>query len=174
MPRKSKMNQQAITPEVIDLTMTDKAQHELDMEFLRFLEQHAIINKCGYEYKSEEDKVWFHMKYTDTLNNIRAKYGLTPIQLSKSTLERIEPEPLEEKPKRKRAKKQKAEAEPQPDNTVNMVLNVEPNNDGKDCNSITHDSVSQEQLNKMMIELAKATRTLNKIINIVSSLNSKL
>jgi hypothetical protein len=138
--------------------MSDKAQHELDMEFLRYLEQHAVLHKGDYVFKSDEDKTEFHAKYTDTLNRIRAVYGLTPIQLSKSTLER-EPDV----PKKKRGRKPK-EPTPSPDKTVTFEVTTDHNSEK--CVSLT----VQPNLEKMISELAKANKLLNKISSIVEAI----
>lgn len=178
MPRKSKMNQQPIIPEVIDLTMTDKAQHELDLEFLKYLEQHAIISKDGYEFKTDDDKAVFHLKYTETLNRIRDVYGLSPIELSKSSLER---EPLGEiKPVKKRGRKPKQSKvenpalEVQCDKGISATFEVDTTPNHMVVEGASFESINQTQLNRITNEIAKSIRTLDKIINMISAISSKL
>ena len=179
MPRKSKtMNQQPITPEVFDLTMTDKAQHELDMEFLHFLEQHALINKCGYEFKSELDKSVFYDKYTESLNRIRSVFNLSPVELSKSTLERVDTD----KPKAKRGRKSKKVEDPVvdlggnviPEEQLNRITYTIEEPEPSEPEHIKPESVTPKQLQKIMGELAKINKTLNKVINIVDAVVARL
>lgn len=150
---------------MMDLTMTEQAQRELDSEFLHFLEQHAIINNCAYDFKSEEDKAVFYLKYTETLNSIRAKFGLSPIELSKSTLERID---LGEKPKVKRTRKPKQA----PVQAVNepVVYDVDINRDTLNPVVVGETVLPYNvEIEKIMNELNKANKILNKIINIVNA-----
>lgn len=172
------MNQQPITPEVIDLSMTDKAQHELDLEFLKYLEQHAIISKDGYEFKSDDDKNVFHLKYSETLNRIRDVYGLSPIELSKSSLERIDLGEIKPKAKRGRKPKQPKAEEPalevQCDKCISATFEVDTTPSHMVVEGASFESINQTQLNRITNEIAKSIRTLDKIINMISAISSKL
>ena len=178
MPKKSTKMLLPLNPEVIDLSMTDKAQHELDVQFLRYLEQHATISKDGYEFKSEDDKAIFYLKYTETLNRIREVFNLTPIELSKSTLERIEP--LGEiKPKKRGRKPKQPKMEEPPlechcEDGVTGTFNVDTTPTHMVVQGATFESISSDQLQRITNELAKANRTLDKVIRMFSAINRKL
>jgi hypothetical protein len=162
MPRKSKIQ---ILPEthpepldVVEVSPSSEAQYILDCEFLKFLEEHAIMNKVGYEFKSEDDKTIFHEKYQDALNRIRAVFHLDEIQLSKSTLERED----KVKPAKKRVVKKKAPEEEPINNT--FVVSTEHN--AEQCVSLS----VNPSVEKMLVELAKANRTLNRISSMVEAI----
>lgn len=165
MPRKSKIQIQETLPtpvemDVVEVQLSHEAQYKLDCEFLRFLEQHAIINKCGYEFKSEEDKEAFHKKYEDALNRIRATFNLDEIQLSKSTLER------EDKVKKsKRVVKPKKTPAETPDIST---FDVPTETNHEKIESISVDP----SLEKMVNELAKANRTLMRISAMIESIKA--
>lgn len=153
-----------------------EAQYELDREFLKFLEEHAIINKCGYDFKSDVDKELFHIKYSDTLNMIRAKFGLTPIELSKSTLERVK----DEQPKKKRGRKAVVAESPVPESPESPYLGEfqPPINgvfvvDGTVPPEPVNEVVPEKQIQKIMNELAKANKLLTKINDMISAVASK-
>ena len=170
MPRKSKKTTAELPEEATMKQM--EAQYELDREFLRFLEEHAIINKCGYDYKSDADKELFHIKYQDALNTVRAKFGLTPIELSKSTLERVK----DEQPKKKRGRKAVAETSESPapylgefQPPINGVFVL----DGTESPRSINEVVPDKQIQRIMNELAKANKVLTKINDMITAVASK-
>jgi hypothetical protein len=141
----------------VEVNPSSEAQYRLDCEFLKFLEDHAVLNKVGYEFKSEDDKTIFHEKYQDALNRIRAVFHLDEIHLSKSTLER------EDKVvKKKRVVKKKApEEEP-----INNTFEVSTEHNAEKCVSLS----VNPSVEKMLAELAKANRTLNRISSMVEAI----
>ena len=137
---------------MIELSPTERAQYQLDCEFLRFLEQHAVITKCGYDFKSEEDKKVFHEKYQESLNSIRAVFGLSPIELSKSTLERVEKPPA-----KKRGRKPKLVGEsPSQEADTTIVYDVSCEHNVEEAESVSFNPITPEQLRGIMNELSKA------------------
>jgi hypothetical protein len=128
----------------------------LDCEFLKFLEEHAIMNKVGYEFKSEDDKTIFHEKY-------QAVFHLDEIHLSKSTLERED----KVKPAKKRVVKKKApEPEPAEPAPINNTFEVSTEHNAEQCVSLSVNPI----IEKMLVELAKANRTLNRISSMVEAI----
>jgi hypothetical protein len=117
------------------------------------------MNKVGYEFKSEDDKTIFHEKYQEALNKIRQVFNLDEIQLSKSTLER---EDKVKPAKKKRVVKKKAPEEEPINNT--FVVSTEHN--AEKCVSLS----VNPSVEKMLTELAKANRTLNRISSMVEAI----
>lgn len=161
-PRKTPMNQQPISPLELEVPASDLqiAQELLDSEFLMFLEQHAIATRPHYKFHSKDDEEEFQKKYNESLNRIRAHFGLTEIQLPMSNLEHV----YLGKPKTKRAKKEKKvkSEEPAPEKEVDDCDHT-----AETCQHIRYDGISEEQLKKMHVELARANTQLNRIITLV-------
>jgi len=167
MPRKSKIQILPETPheplDVVEVSPSSEAQYRLDCEFLKFLEEHAIMNKVGYEFKSEDDKTIFHEKYQDALNRIRAVFHLDEIHLSKSTLER---EDKVKQAKKRVVKKKAPEPEPAEPAPINNTFEVSTEHNAEQCVSLSVNPI----IEKMLVELAKANRTLNRISSMVEAI----